>query len=78
MVVRVRPFNSREHARNAKCIVSMKGNQTILNSAAQTDSKGKAVKGAEGTKTFAYDKSYWSFDKKDENYAGQDNLFEDL
>ena len=78
MVVRVRPFNSREHARNAKCIVSMKGNQTILKSVAQTDSKGKAVKGAEGTKTFAYDKSYWSFDKNDESYAGQDNLFEDL
>jgi kinesin family protein 1 len=77
VVVRVRPFNSREHARNAKCIVSMKGTQTILKSAAQ-DAKGKAVKGAEGTKTFAYDKSYWSFDKNDENYAGQDNLFEDL
>lgn len=76
VVVRVRPFNSREHARNAKCIVSMKGVQTVLTPPAQ-DAKNK-VKGAEGTKTFAYDKSYWSFNKKDDNYAGQENLFGDL
>jgi len=78
VVVRVRPFNSREHARNAKCVVSMKGSQTVLKSVAAQDSKGKAVKGVEGPKTFAFDKSYWSFDKKDDNYAGQDNLFADL
>ena len=78
VVVRVRPFNSREHARNAKCVVSMKGNQTVLKQVAATDAKGKAVKGVEGPKTFAFDRSYWSFDKKDESYAGQDNLFDDL
>ncbi|KAM0714845.1 hypothetical protein Q7P37_009309 [Cladosporium fusiforme] len=78
VVVRVRPFNSREHARNAKCIVSMKGTQTVLSPPPQ-ESKNKAIKGAgEGAKTFAYDKSYWSFDKKDKNYAGQDSLFGDL
>ncbi|KAL1583496.1 hypothetical protein WHR41_07662 [Cladosporium halotolerans] len=77
VVVRVRPFNSREHARNAKCIVAMKGTQTTLKPPPQ-DGKNKAVKGAEGPKTFAYDKSYWSFDKKDDSYAGQENLFADL
>lgn len=34
--------------------------------------------GLEGHKTFAFDKSYWSFNKSDKNFAGQDNLFEDL
>ncbi len=31
-----------------------------------------------GQKVFAFDKSYWSFDKSDPNYAGQDNLHDDL
>jgi kinesin family protein 1 len=77
VVVRVRPFNSRENARNATCIVSMKETQTVLTP--PPAEKGKAIKAAlEGSKTFAFDKSYWSFDKKDPNYAGQENLFTDL
>jgi kinesin family protein 1 len=55
----------------------MKGDQTILSP--PSDVKGKAAKAAtEGTKTFAFDRSYWSFDRDDPNYAGQDNLHEDL
>ncbi|KAI6783531.1 Kinesin-like protein-like protein [Emericellopsis cladophorae] len=34
--------------------------------------------GETGAKTFAFDRSYWSFDKNDSNYAGQSNLFDDL
>lgn len=34
--------------------------------------------GAEGPKSFAFDKSYWSFNRKDSHFAGQDNLFTDL
>ncbi|KAL1302431.1 hypothetical protein AAFC00_002824 [Neodothiora populina] len=79
VVVRCRPFNSRERDRKAKCIVQMKGNQTILVPAPITDAKGKPNKAAvEGTKNFAFDKSYWSFDNKDPSYAGQDDLFADL
>lgn len=37
---------------------------------------GKAA--LEGSKTFAFDKSYWSFDKKDEHFAVQEDLFTDL
>ncbi|KAF1942599.1 kinesin heavy chain [Clathrospora elynae] len=78
VVVRCRPFNGREKARNAQCIVQMKGDQTILASPSH-DAKGKAVKAAsEGSKTFAFDRSYWSFDRDAPNYAGQDNLHEDL
>ncbi|KAK4245852.1 hypothetical protein C7999DRAFT_33785 [Corynascus novoguineensis] len=75
VVVRVRPFNGREHDRGAKCIVEMKDNQTILTP--PPDSAGKAAKD-HGQKVFAFDKSYWSFDKNAPNYAGQANLFTDL
>ncbi|KAJ4372235.1 hypothetical protein N0V83_004009 [Neocucurbitaria cava] len=59
--------------------VVMKGDQTILAPPSHGEVKGKAAKAAlEGTKTFAFDKSYWSFDRNAPNYAGQDNLHEDL
>jgi kinesin family protein 1 len=55
----------------------MKGNQTVL--IPPGDVKGKSAKAAlEGTKTFAFDKSYWSFDRDDPHFAGQDDLFADL
>lgn len=38
----------------------------------------KGGKGSDGQKTFAFDKSYWSYDKTSSNYAGQDALFQDL
>ncbi|OAQ62031.1 kinesin family protein [Pochonia chlamydosporia 170] len=75
VVVRVRPFNGREIDRGSKCIVEMKENQTVL---AMPD--GHGGKGAKdtGAKTFAFDRSYWSFNKEDSTYAGQSNLFDDL
>ncbi|PNP80751.1 hypothetical protein FNYG_05879 [Fusarium nygamai] len=50
----------------------MKGNQTVV-----TAPEGKGVKDG-GPKAFAFDRSYWSFNKDDPNYAGQSNLFDDL
>lgn len=29
-------------------------------------------------KSFSFDHSYWSFDKNDPNYAGQQRIYEDL
>ncbi|KAL2799996.1 hypothetical protein BJX66DRAFT_211065 [Aspergillus keveii] len=82
VVVRVRPFNSRELDRNAKCIVQMKDSQTVLTPPPGSEEKAKGRgggKGAvEGPKSFAFDRSYWSFDKNAPNYASQDNLFIDL
>ncbi|EMC93541.1 hypothetical protein BAUCODRAFT_37228 [Baudoinia panamericana UAMH 10762] len=80
VVVRVRPFNSRERDRNAKCVVSMHDAQTVLTPLPpDVGSKSKPIKAAlEGTKTFAFDQSYWSFDRADPDYAGQENLFLDL
>lgn len=57
----------------------MQGGQTILTPPTNTDSKSKTSKAAlEGTKTFAFDKSYWSFSRNDPHYAGQEDLFTDL
>ncbi|OCL07105.1 kinesin family protein [Glonium stellatum] len=79
VVVRVRPFNGRELDRKAKCIVRMKNEQTILTPPTHIDTKSKAAKAAlEGTKTFAFDKSYWSFNRNDPHFAGQEDLFTDL
>lgn len=79
VVVRVRPFNGRELDRKAKCIVQMKNEQTILTPPTHIDTKSKAAKAAlEGTKTFAFDKSYWSFNRNDPHFAGQEDLFTDL
>ncbi|CEL04500.1 Putative Kinesin family protein [Aspergillus calidoustus] len=82
VVVRVRPFNSRELDRGAKCIVQMKDSQTILTpppgSEEKTKGRGGGKGSVEGPKSFAFDRSYWSFDKNAPNYASQDNLFIDL
>jgi kinesin family protein 1 len=57
----------------------MKDAQTVLMPPSETEerSRGKSNKES-GQKTFAFDKSYWSFDRKDDHYAGQDNLHNDL
>ncbi|KZF23746.1 kinesin family protein [Xylona heveae TC161] len=85
VVVRVRPFNNREIERRAKCIVHMKDTQTVLTPSGEVENHdrhrgGKPAKGqgGDGHKTFAFDKSYWSFNKKDSHFAGQDDLFGDL
>ncbi|KAL6720780.1 hypothetical protein ACLMJK_002705 [Lecanora helva] len=79
VVVRVRPFNGRELDRKAKCVVQMKDAQTTLIPPPDAEERlRKGGKSADGQKTFAFDKSYWSFDRGDKHFAGQDNLFNDL
>ena len=81
VVVRVRPFNGRELDRRAKCVVQMKDDQTILLPPPEAEERLRGSKGgkiSDGQKVFAFDKSYWSFDRGDPHFAGQDNLFEDL
>jgi kinesin family protein 1 len=58
----------------------MQGEQTVLQPPFEAEERlrkgGKG--GSEQQRTFKFDKSYWSFDKADANYAGQDSLFDDL
>ncbi|KAI9764483.1 MAG: kinesin-like protein Klp8 [Geoglossum simile] len=59
----------------------MKDAQTILIPPSEAEERlrgAKGSKGGDGAKTFAFDKSYWSFSRADPSYAGQDNLFADL
>jgi kinesin family protein 1 len=57
----------------------MKDKQTILVPPGEPEG-ARGGKGGKDTsqKVFAFDKSYWSFDKAAPNYAGQDDLHEDL
>ncbi|KAI4120429.1 MAG: hypothetical protein LQ338_007029 [Usnochroma carphineum] len=75
VVVRVRPLNGRELDRKAKCVVHMKDSQTILTPPPEAEER---LRGFKGQKTFAFDRSYWSFNRADPHFAGQDNLFNDL
>ncbi|KAF9133580.1 kinesin-like protein Klp8 [Mortierella sp. 14UC] len=54
-------------AKQAECIIQMDGDMTTIR---------KPDDG--GTKSFSFDHSYWSFDKSDPNYAGQQRLYDDL
>ena len=53
VAVRVRPFNSREKQRNAKCIIDMQDQTTIL---------FNPTLPVEEPKKFSFDFSYWSHD----------------
>uniref|UniRef100_A0A3Q3J2H6 Kinesin motor domain-containing protein n=1 Tax=Monopterus albus TaxID=43700 RepID=A0A3Q3J2H6_MONAL len=50
VAVRVRPFNSRETCRNAKCVIQMQGNTTCISNPKQPK---------DGAKNFTFDYSYW-------------------
>lgn len=56
----------------------MRDNQTVLTP--PPDASNKAGKGNKDheQKVFAFDRSYWSFNKNDSSYAGQENLHQDL
>ncbi|KAF9162990.1 kinesin-like protein Klp8 [Actinomortierella ambigua] len=56
-------------ARKAECIIKMDGNMTTIR---RPDGDGTQ------TKSFSFDHSYWSYDKKHAHFAGQERLYEDL
>ena len=54
----------------------MKDNQTVLTPPPEYE---KALKSKDqGSKVFAFDRSYWSFNRDAPNFAGQPDLFDDL
>jgi kinesin family protein 1 len=63
-----------EIARNSSVFVRMNGNQTILEKPTK-DEKGPKE---EDIKAFTFDRSFWSVDKADVNYAGQEVVYKDL
>ncbi|KAI8371561.1 uncharacterized protein BYT42DRAFT_616646 [Radiomyces spectabilis] len=69
VVVRCRPLNARELARGATCLVRMEGQQTIIRRPDQKDNDVKA---------FTFDRSFWSANKDDPEYADQETVYQDL
>ncbi|KAJ1827249.1 hypothetical protein LPJ56_001763, partial [Coemansia sp. RSA 2599] len=77
VAVRCRPLNSREASRGASCLVSMKGQQTVLKKPPELQAGGRADEKAQRTYTFDY--SYWTAgDTKDPGYASQEVVFNDI
>ncbi|XP_075980841.1 kinesin family member unc-104 isoform X9 [Anticarsia gemmatalis] len=72
VAVRVRPFNSREIARDCKCIIEMSGNTTVIvNPKAPPGSK-------DGAKSFNFDFSYWSHNPSDPDFSSQVMVYKDI
>ncbi|XP_068785625.1 kinesin-like protein KIF1C [Struthio camelus] len=70
VAVRVRPFNSRETSRDAKCVIQMQGKTTCI-------TNPKLSKDA--TKNFTFDYSYWSHtSEEDPRFASQRQVYEDI
>ncbi|XP_050590480.1 kinesin-like protein Klp98A isoform X2 [Bombus affinis] len=76
VAVRVRPFNKRELAMNAKMIVQMDGKKTRISNTKTPGSCREIDR--EKYKDFTFDHSYWSCDANDDNYASQEEVFYDL
>ncbi|XP_055332251.1 kinesin-like protein unc-104 isoform X2 [Paramacrobiotus metropolitanus] len=73
VAVRVRPFNSREMAKECSCIISMSGPTTNIYH------NGKERERDRNGKPFAFDYSYWSHTgPEDTNYASQLQVYEDI
>ncbi|OWR45063.1 Kinesin protein unc-104 [Danaus plexippus plexippus] len=72
VAVRVRPFNSREIARECKCIIEMSGNTTvIINPKLPPNNK-------ESAKSFNFDFSYWSHNPSDPEFSSQIMVYKDI
>ncbi|XP_063683254.1 kinesin-like protein unc-104 isoform X2 [Bolinopsis microptera] len=68
VAVRVRPLNSREVKKNSKCIIYMQDKTTCITDPSNPKNK----------KTFTFDHSYWSTDPKDDHFATQKMVYNDI
>ncbi|XP_073962164.1 kinesin family member unc-104 isoform X3 [Choristoneura fumiferana] len=72
VAVRVRPFNSREIARESKCIIEMSGNTTVI-------TNPKVPEGTkDAAKSFNFDFSYWSHNPSDPEFSSQIMVYKDI
>lgn len=92
VAVRVRPFNKREENLNSKLVTSVQGNQVLLDPPTPLSSATPEQPRPSHNATtesvlpgdrsrqqkFTFDYSYWSHNKQDHHFAGQDRVFHDL
>ncbi|XP_062871412.1 kinesin-like protein KIF1C isoform X2 [Trichomycterus rosablanca] len=70
VAVRVRPFNSREISRDAKCVIQMQGRTTCIVNPKQPKDPAK---------NFTFDYSYWSHTSEDdEDFVSQEKVYVDI
>ncbi|KAG7464560.1 hypothetical protein MATL_G00166940, partial [Megalops atlanticus] len=70
VAVRVRPFNSRETARDAKCVIQMQGSSTCISNPKQPK---------DAPKNFTFDYSYWSHTTpEDPAFISQKQVYLDI
>ncbi|XP_026093077.1 kinesin-like protein KIF1C [Carassius auratus] len=70
VAVRVRPFNSRETSRDAKCVIQMQGSSTCIWNPKQPK---------EPAKNFSFDYSYWSHSTEDDPaFTSQRQVYLDI
>uniref|UniRef100_A0A671KKA6 Kinesin-like protein KIF1C n=1 Tax=Sinocyclocheilus anshuiensis TaxID=1608454 RepID=A0A671KKA6_9TELE len=70
VAVRVRPFNSREINRGAKCVIQMQDKSTCIINPKQPK---------EAPKNFTFDYSYWSHSsEEDPSFASQGKVYQDI
>ncbi|XP_016929023.2 kinesin-like protein unc-104 isoform X13 [Drosophila suzukii] len=72
VAVRVRPFNSREIARESKCIIEMAGATTAITNPKVPPNTSDSVK------RFNFDYSYWSHDHHDADFSTQSMVYKDI
>ncbi|KAK4883965.1 hypothetical protein RN001_000236 [Aquatica leii] len=73
VAVRVRPFSQRELDMGAKLIIQIKGKKTgILNCKANARDENIRYK------EFTFDYSYWSHDSQSQDFASQEQVYQDL
>ncbi|XP_055706379.1 kinesin-like protein unc-104 isoform X9 [Phlebotomus papatasi] len=72
VAVRVRPFNSREIARESKCIIEMNGATTSIVNPKVPPGTNDSVK------RFNFDYSYWSHDPNDSDFTTQSMVYGDI
>ncbi|XP_059608867.1 kinesin-like protein unc-104 isoform X2 [Phlebotomus argentipes] len=72
VAVRVRPFNSREIARESKCIIEMSGATTSIVNPKVPPGTNDSVK------RFNFDYSYWSHDASDTDFTTQSMVYGDI
>ncbi|KAI7812516.1 kinesin-like protein KIF1C [Triplophysa rosa] len=70
VAVRVRPFNSRETNRGAKCVIQMQDKSTCISNPKQPK---------DAPKNFTFDYSYWSHSsEEDPSFASQRRVYQDI
>ncbi|XP_064536098.1 kinesin-like protein unc-104 [Drosophila montana] len=72
VAVRVRPFNSREIARESKCIIEMNGATTAITNPKVPPNTSESIK------RFNFDYSYWSHDPRDSDFSTQSMVYKDI